>query len=78
MEYREDKLILVSTGQILEDKAIENLLYGQREAAKDGDFASFMKITKYIMKLAEQRREKFIYIGSEVDDSHAEQPPKKG
>lgn len=78
MAHRENEPISVSKGQIIEDKAIENLLYGQRRAAEDGDFASFIKITKYIMKLAEQRREKFIYIGSEVDDSYTEQPPKKG
>lgn len=68
MEYRENEPISVSKGQIIEDKAIENLLYGQSRAAKDGDFASLIKITKYIMKLAEQRRTKFIYIGPEVDD----------
>ena len=77
MEYRNHESIFVSMGQILEDKAIENLLYGQKMAAECGDFSNFMKITKYIMKLAEQRRNKFIHIGPEVDGSHADQPPEE-
>lgn len=75
MECRDYKPAAVSQGRTIEDKVIENLLDGQQKAASAGDFGSFIKISKYIMKLANKRRNELIYIGSEVDESDTNYPP---
>lgn len=65
-----DKLLAVSEGETIADKVIENLLTAHKRMAETNNTGkNFTKLTKFILSIAKERKEKFIYLSSPENKS---------
>lgn len=71
-----EKLLLVSEGETITEKVIENLLTAHKKMAETNNTGKdFTKLTKFILSIAKERKEKFIYLRSPENESGGNKPP---
>ena len=68
------KKVLISDGMTIERAVITNLLSAHKRIADSGNAAEVVRITKYLLKLAEKRKDILVNI---ISAGPLSGPPKK-
>ena len=70
--------ILYSNKQGIRKQILENLLLAQKRAAKNGDTAAVIRLSKYIEKILNRGCYETIYFIPENEANNHNNPPQKG
>lgn len=66
--------MFISDGMAIERAVITNLLSAHKRIADSGNAAEVVRITKYLLKLAEKRKDVLVNIVSEEEQERGSQP----
>lgn len=66
--------MFISDGMTIERAVITNLLSAHKRIADSGNAAEVVRITKYLLKLAEKRKDILVNIISEEEQERGSQP----
>lgn len=66
--------MFISDGMTIERVVITNLLSAHKRIADSGNAAEVVRITKYLLKLAEKRKDVLVNIVSEEEQERGRQP----
>lgn len=71
-------VLKVSSKEYIEEKIIENLLNAHKRACEQENCKTILKLTRFIWKLAQMRKDKFLEIRPEENEHGTEKPPYEG
>lgn len=71
------RVIKISQKSYIEDSVIQNLLVAHKRLAVQGDAEQVIKLSDYVLKLANNRKDKLFELRGEKDQQGTHEPPYK-
>lgn len=69
--------MVVSESDYIESEVIKNLLSAHKRIADNGDSKQLIKLSNYILKLVEKRKDKLFELGAKKNKQSSNKPPNK-
>ena len=69
--------MVVSKRDYIESEVMKNLLSAHKIIAENGNSKHLIKLSNYILRLLEKRKDKLLELGAEKNNQSPDKPPNK-